>query len=197
MLVREAMATTVITVGPDTTIRAAAALLADHRITTMPVLDDGGALLGVVGEADIVRGALIPDQRSHLLRVPVREGPEVTYVGEVMTTTPVTVRPDADLAEAVRTMTEHGFKSLPVTEDAHVVGMVSRTDVVTQLARRDDRVRAEVGELLRDEGVDWRFDVVDGVVTVEGPSGEPDRRLAESLVASVRGVVGVRMAHTG
>jgi CBS domain-containing protein len=161
----------------------------------MPVVDDDGALLGVVGEADIVRGALIPDQRAHLLLVPVREGPETTYVREVMTSRPATVLPGSDLAEAVHTMTDLGVKSLPVTEHERVVGMVSRTDVVTQLARRDERVSTEVDELFRAEGVDWLLEVVDGVVTVGGAESDQDRRLAQVVAGTVRGVVGVRFSR--
>src|SRR4051794_3273667 len=132
MLVREAMTTSVVTVGVDTTLRRAAALLAEHRITSMPVLDEEGLLICVISEADVVREALIPDQRAHLRRVPVADGSGARFVGEVMTAMPLTVRPDTDLAEAVEMMTDAVVKSLPVTVRGRVVGMVSRTDVVVQ-----------------------------------------------------------------
>ncbi len=192
MLVREAMTTEVVTVTPQITLRHAARLLAEHHITSMPVLDEHGRLLGVVSEADVVRESLLPDQRAHLLLVPVDEGPDAAYVGEVMTTLPVTVRPDADLAEAIRLMTDATVKSLPVTQHDRVVGMVSRTDVVAQLAHRDQQVQAEVDELVRSEGLDWLVEVVDGVVSFEGPVSEHERRLARALAGSVAGVTGIR-----
>jgi CBS domain-containing protein len=197
MLVREAMTTEVVTVNPETTLRRAAALLADHRITSMPVVDERHRLLGVISEADVVREALIPDQRAHLLLVPVQQGPDATYVGQVMTTMPITVRPDADLAEAVQAMTDSVVKSLPVVDQGRVVGMISRTDVVVQLARRDERVCAEVEALITAEEVDWFVDVTDGVVTIDGPEGEREIRLAQVLAGSVRGVTGVRTRMAG
>lgn len=192
MLVREAMTIEVVTVTPETTLCRAAALLADHHITSMPVVDWDLRLLGVISEADVMRAALIPDQHANVLLVPVHQGPAASYVGEIMTTMPVTVRPDANLADAVRVMTDSVLKSLPVTEEGRVVGVISRTDVVAQLAGRDDRVRAEIDTRLHDEGLDWSVLVVDGVVTIEGPESEQHRRLALALVRSVRGVTGVR-----
>jgi CBS domain-containing protein len=127
--------------------------------------------------------------------VPVREGPTATTVSDVMTTMPVTVGPDDDLAEAVRLMTDLIVKSLPVVERGHVVGMVSRADVVRQLARRDERVRSEVDDLVQREDLDWMVDVTDGVVTFDGPSDERERRLGRTLAGSVAGVVAVRFAQ--
>lgn len=195
MLVGEAMTTEVVTVTPETTLRHAASLLADHHITSMPVVDEHERLLGVLSEADVVRQALVPDQRRHALLVPVQEGPDVAYVGEVMTTMPLTVRPDTDLAEAVQTMTDSLVKSLPVTEHGHVVGMISRADVVAQLSCRDDRARAEVDDLVRSEQLDWLVEVVDGVVFFEGPESEHHQRLARLLAGTVHGVTGVRFGR--
>lgn len=197
MLVREAMTTRVVTVTPATDLRTAAALLAEHRITSMPVVDEHGGLVGLVSEADVLRDSLIPDQRAHLLLVPVREGPEATYVGQVMTPLPVTVRPDSDLADAVRIMTDTVVKSLPVVQEGRLVGVVSRADVVRQLTQRDERVRTEIDDLIRGEQLDWMVEVLDGVVVFEGPETERERRLAHALAGSVRGVTGVRVATRG
>jgi CBS domain-containing protein len=192
MLVRETMTTDVVTATPQMSLHEAAAVLARHSITAMPVVDGAGFLVGVLSEVDVVREALVRDSRAHLLRVPLSEGPRATRVEQAMTRTPVTVPPETDLAEAVALMVELGVKSLPVTVGDRVVGVVSRKDVVAQLARRDDRVAAEVTTLVRACEARWSVTVVDGVVTFEGAEAEADRRLAESLVAGVRGVTGVR-----
>jgi CBS domain-containing protein len=192
MLVREAMTTAVVAATPETTLHRAAALLAEHRITSMPVIDDQDQLVGVISEADVVRESLIPDQRAHLLLVPVQEGPDASYVGQVMTALPITVQPDADLAEAVTMMTNSMVKSLPVTEHGRVVGMISRADVVRALAERDERVEAQIDDLVRRETLDWIIDVTDGVVTFEGPETESARHVARVLADTVRGVTGVR-----
>ncbi len=192
MLVRETMTTHVVTARPEMSLHQAASVLAEHSITAMPVVDAEGLLVGVLSEIDVVRESLVSDPRAHLLRVPLSEGPSATSVAEAMTRMPVTVRPDTDLAEAVALMVEVGVKSLPVTVEGRVVGIVSRKDVVAQLARRDDRVAAEVDALVRRCEATWSVVVVDGVVTFAGAEADDERRLAQALAATVRGVTGVR-----
>jgi CBS domain-containing protein len=191
MLVREAMSRTVVTVPVGATLKQAAVLLAEHSITSMPVVDDNGHVIGVLSEADVVRESLVPDQRAHLLAVPVTADHDATYVEQAMTAMPMTVSPQTDLAEAAQLMTDSSVKGLPVLDDGRLVGMVSRHDVVTMLARRDEQVEAEVDELVRSSGKDWLVSVVDGVVTLDGPAGD-ERSLARALVGTVRGVTGLR-----
>ena len=109
-----------------------------------------------------------------------------------MTALPVTVHPDTDLAEAAQLMTESTVKSPPVVEDSRLVGIVSRTDVVRMLALRDERVEADIDDLIRSEGMDWLVEVEDGVAVLEGVGHPSDVRLAWALVFTVPGVVGVR-----
>jgi len=82
-------------------------------------------------------------------------------------------------------------KSLPVVEHDHLVGIVSRSDVIAMLARRDPLIEAEVDELLRAAEVDFLVEVVDGVVRLDGPSDEHIREIARVLASTVAGVVGV------
>ncbi len=192
MIVREAMTPDVVTVAPEMSLRDAARRLAAHSITAMPVVDGSGCLVGVLSEADVMREALVPDQRAHLIHVQVGEGPEARRVHEVMTPHPVTVHPEDDLMDAVRLMTDSAIKSLPVVEDGRVLGVVSRKDVIAQIARSDEKVEAEVDDLVRTWGPDWTIEVVDGVVTFEGVVSEEDRRIARTLAATVSGVAGVR-----
>lgn len=192
MLVRDAMTRNVVTVSPEATLKVAAALLADHAITSMPVVDDTGRLIGVVSEADVVRESLVVDQGVHLLVETFSKAPAASCVAEAMTALPVTVHPDTDLAEAAQLMTESTVKSLPVVEDSRLVGIVSRTDVVRMLARRDELVEADIDALIRSEGMDWLVEVEDGVAVLEGAGQPSDVRLARALVFTVPGVVGVR-----
>jgi predicted transcriptional regulator len=192
MLVRDAMTRSVVTVSPEATLKVAAGLLAERAITSMPVVDDAGRLIGVLSEADVVRESLVVDHHAHLLAVPVAKAPAASCVAEVMTMMPVTVHPDSDLAEAAQLMTESTVKSLPVVEDSRLVGIVSRTDVVRMLAHRDERVEADIDDLIRSAGKDWLVEVQDGVVLLEGLSKPSDERLARALVGTVHGVVGMR-----
>ena len=74
-----------------------------------------------------------------MARLPTEDGLSAEQVEQVMTRRPITVRPDAELADAARVMADFRRKSLPVTDDGRVVGMISRADVVRQLAGTIDR----------------------------------------------------------
>ena len=67
MLVREVMTTRPVTVTPEASTKDALRLLDRHSITAMPVVDPDGVVIGVVSEADLVRDALPPDPRAHML----------------------------------------------------------------------------------------------------------------------------------
>ena len=196
MLVREVMTPHPATVHPGTETKTALRLLDQHAVTSMPVVDGHRRIVGVVSEADLVREALPPDPRAHM--IPPADDPRPARphtVGEVMNRHPVAVHGDADLSDAVELMTSTAVKSLPVVDGSgHVVGMVSRRDVVHLLARDDERIEREVDELYREAGLDWLVRVEDGTVTVEGPDDRSSRAIATSLAATVAGVTDVRIA---
>ncbi|QWZ08861.1 CBS domain-containing protein [Nocardioides panacis] len=197
MLVREVMTQWPITVHPETSTREALRRLDEHTITAMPVVRPDGRIVGVVSEADLVRDAVAGDPRGHLdiSREPAQPSRPGT-VGEVMNHHPVTVGPQLDVAEAVELMTSTSVKSVPVVDDGlHVLGMLSRRDVVHVLARADERLEREIDDLYRAVGMDWTVAVQDGVVTVDGPVGDRARALAETLAATVPGVSGVRVTQ--
>jgi CBS domain-containing protein len=193
MLVREVMTPRPLTVHPGTETKTALRLLDQHAVTSLPVVDGDRRIVGVVSEADLVREALPPDPRAHM--IPAAEEPRPPRphtVGEVMNRHPVSVHGDADLSDAVELMTSTAVKSLPVVDERrHVVGMVSRRDVVHLLARDDERIEREVDALYREFGVDWLVRVDDGTVTVEGPDDRSSRAVATSLAATVAGVTDV------
>jgi CBS-domain-containing membrane protein len=191
VLVHEVMSTPVVSVAPETTIRDAVRLLAEHGITAVPVIDDQGELLGVLSEADVLLEAFLPDQRAHDLPVQITSGPPRVTVSEVMNRHVLTVPAGADLAEAADLMVSTTVKSLPVVAGDQVVGMVSRRDLVAVLARRDSTIEAAVDDLIHASGYDWTAEVNDGVVTVEGPERAEDVAIAKVLVGTVPGIVGV------
>lgn len=193
MFVQDVMSTPVISVREGTSVREALRLLDKHAITSLPVVDDNGALVGVVSEADLLRDSIPHDPRRRMIPTVVPEAPPARTVSEVMTSGPITVGPTDDLATAVELLTSTSVKSAPVVDHGRVVGMVSRRDVVHLIARRDEQIEAEVSELFRADGTDWLAEVVDGVVTVSGPRTASERNVADVLAASVPGVVAVRV----
>lgn len=194
MFVHDVMTARPTAATPGMSVKEALVLLDRHRITSLPVVDGAGHVLGVVSEADLIRERIDPDARAHILGGQTFDDRPAT-VEDVMTRHPMTVHRQTDLAEAVDLMTSTSVKSLPVVDDHdRLVGIISRSDVVRVLARSDDALEAEVDELLRSLGHDeWLVEVTDGVVLVSGPATERDRTLAHTAAGSVSGVVHVRV----
>jgi CBS domain-containing protein len=191
MLVRDVMTTGVVTVVPKASLKQATELLDAHHITALPVVDEHGRLVGVLSEADVLREGLLPDVTKREIRTHVSGRTERLRVKDVMTTHPVSVTADSDLADAAQVLVDTQVKSLPVVEHERLVGVVSRSDVIAMLARRDPLIEAEVDELLRAAEVDFLVEVVDGVVRLDGPTDEHTREIARVLASTVAGVVGV------
>ncbi len=197
MLVREAMTATPVTVRAETPVKKALAILAEHRITSLPVVGGGHRLLGVVSEADLIRDLVGEDPRAHLLPVDDHWHDRPGRVEDVMTPHAVSVHPDTELKQAVELMTTTTVKSVPVVDDhGRVVGMLSRADVVRVLARADESLAGDVSALLASAGLEgWEASVDEGVVTLHGTEGSPDRAVAHVLARTVPGVVDVQEAE--
>jgi CBS domain-containing protein len=195
MLVQDLMTRRPVTVTGEDKVKDAVILAARRRISALPVLDAHGLICGIVTEADLIRDAFAHDvrvqERPHddTARSPAR------LVCEVMSSPAVTVHQHADLAEVVALMTSARLKSLPVVDDlGHVVGIVSRSDVVRVRARSDGALGDEVTGMLRSlEHEDWKVEVSDGVVEITGPDNVFDRSLAQVVATTVPGVVEVQV----
>jgi CBS domain-containing protein len=164
----------------------------------MPVVGRDGRLVGVVSEADLLRGGVPYDARRHLAPLPDVHAQPASTVGEIMSTHPVVAHSDDDVARVVEIMTSTAFKSLPVVDRHHrPVGMISRRDIVHRLARTDELVAAEIDRIFREIGVDWAVTVDQGNVTVAGPESDKARALAEAAVSAVSGVRSVHVVEPG
>lgn len=197
MLVQEVMTTVPVTVRPDATLKAALKLLDDHGITSLPVVSADGFIAGVVSEADLIRDMVVADPRTMHVLSPVEDPfgrPQL--VAEVMSPHAVCVRPDTDLTEAIELMTSTSIKGLPVVDhDRRVVGMISRRDVVSVLARSDDALEGEVDAFLTSCGLDgWLVEVRNGIVTLTGPPDATRRTIAPLLAQTIPGVLEVRVS---
>lgn len=194
MLVREVMSTPAVTVRADDSVRRAAQVLLRHRIASAPVLDQDDRLLGIVSEADLLRGRTERDPRAHL-RPPASPTPAPpATVRDVMSPRPLWVRAGDDVDDAARLLLDHGIKAVPVCEGHRVVGVVARRDLLRGLARPDADVRRDVLALLDElgQGRDWHVEVTDGVVRLSGErAGDRTLRVASVLARTVPGVVRV------
>ena len=193
MLIQDLMTTPAVTVTAETPISTALRLLDDRKITAMPVVDKAGVLSGIVSEADLVQDSALLNDRVPVAAVRTTADTPPRRVADVMSHLVATVDARDELEVAIDLMWSTMVKSLPVLDKGRVVGMISRSDVVHLLAGRDDRIRAEVCDLLTAECPDWRVEVNDGVVTVSGPADLHERKLADLLAGTIRGVVAVRI----
>ena len=137
-----------ITVTPETPLTEVIKLLAERRISGLPVVDATGKLVGVISETDLMwreSGVTPPAYIMLLDSVIYLENP-ARYerdlhkalgqtVGEVMTRDPITIAPDRSLHEAARLMHERSIHRLPVLDaERHVVGILTRGDIVRTMA---------------------------------------------------------------
>jgi CBS-domain-containing membrane protein len=178
------MTSDVVTVPADASFKDVIGVLADHRISGVPVVDGNGRVAGVVTEADLLRRAGEPS--------------EATTAGEAMTSPAVATTPDTSIAEAARSLCRHGFKRLPVVDrDGRPVGIVSRADVLRVFLQTDAQIRNEVTheivvKSLWLDPAEVEVGVRDGVVTLRGRVPRASLvPIAERLTASVDGVVQV------
>jgi CBS domain-containing protein len=197
MRVRDVMSSPVVSVTPEATVKEAAELLVERGFNALPVVD-GDELVGIVTEADLVPLESRPDPRSHILPLPADSARIPHTVAEVMTPEVITLPPQQDAAGAAQLMLRRSLRSIPVTAKGRLVGIVTRRDLLRVLARHDDDIRDELSALLADELPDTCITVAvaDGIVTLGYRSwlGPRDRRIAELLAGTVRGVLEVRSA---
>ena len=117
MNVNEIMTTNVVSVRDQSTIEEAARLLAHHRISGLPVVNADGKLVGLVTEYDMIRNG----------------GPTVA---DIMSRSLISVSPDTSVEEVVHLLTHRRIRRVPVLDGDQLVGIVSRSDLVKQIAMR-------------------------------------------------------------
>lgn len=189
MLVREIMTSPAYIVHQDASLEEALTLMASARVTSLPVVDGGTRVVGIISEADLLRADLEPDPRAQLR--PARQPAEsrLTAVSQVMTVNPHTVGEDSDVAELARTFATTSWKSVPVVRGGLLLGVVSRSDVIRAMSRSDEDIVAEISRTLREIGLrTWHVDVTDGVAHITGEGSENERGAAMSIAQSVMGV---------
>lgn len=201
--VRDVMTTRVVAVTPATPFREVADLMLRHEIGAVPVIDDAGALTGLISEADLISKQAYGGFRLRMVRgVP---GVETRVAGgmlrsrgrqarEVMSAPVETVMANEPLRVVARRMVENRLRHLVVVDGDHrMVGIVSRRDLLRAFDRTDAEiasdVRAELGSrgLMASGAVAVTVD--DGVVTLDGRVD--DLREVPAVCRLVWGVSGV------
>ena len=204
LTVRDVMTDAVAVVWQTTPFKEVARILAERGISAVPVLDQNDRPVGVVSEADLLYKEEYGTQGTHapLLASPAeraaRSKATGDVAGELMTSPPVTIGPDATLVEAAKIMDRRKVKRLPVVDtDGRLIGIVSRADLLKAFLRTDDEIREEVirevfVRVLWADPDKLEVTVDEGVVTL---SGELETRssavIAVRLTRKVDGVIDV------
>ena len=139
----DVMTQSTVTVDPDASIMHAIQLMLKRRISGLPVVDDTGALVGILTEGDLLRRAELGTQKRRPRWIEFLIGPgrlASEYVSacgrkvhEVMTTPVHTVAEDASLSDVVKIMESRQVKRLPVMRGNEVVGILSRANLLRAL----------------------------------------------------------------
>jgi len=129
-VVADIMTPNPVTVAPRNAIRTAVNLMREGGCRRLPVMDRG-RLVGIITDRDLRRAANSP----FVVREQWYDNFILDHieVGSCMTPAPLTITPDAPIAEAARLMRNHKVGGLPVLSDGQLVGIVTETDLLDAL----------------------------------------------------------------
>jgi CBS domain-containing protein len=218
MKAKDIMVMKVMTVGPEATVRQAANILVQNRISALPVVDAHGRLVGIVSEGDLARRVELEtdDRRSWWLELFARKSKEnlaVKYmksharrVKDIMTRRVITAKPATSLRDIATLLEKNRIKRVPIVAKGRVVGIVSRANLVQALAslREEDQPGTTIDSKIRKEvmmRLKWErwskhallsATVEDGTVKlwglVDSEAEKEAARVAVEQVANVRAI---------
>ena len=134
MKARDLMTSDVIAVRPETPTKDVAKLLFEHRIGACPVLDENGALTGMVSTWDLIF-ALLAEGEPGSEEFITRKHRSKCAARDVMGGPVITVTEETDVAEIARILIRYRINRVPVVRDARLVGIVSRSDMLRALVQ--------------------------------------------------------------
>ena len=157
MYARDVMTAPVYIVEPNATVAHARNLMVRHRISRLPVMEEG-ELRGIITKKDIayrLRQGEPAWRRRPLDRIPV---------GALMTEGPVTVAPDTGIKEIARAFADKGISSVPVVENGMVTGIVTKTDLMKSALVQ--ALGCPTGDVMEDVASVSRYHSLDHVIAV-------------------------------
>ena len=126
MLASDLMTHHVYTTTPQASVREVAHLLYNNHISGVPVLDEkSGTPLGIITETDILKRCVCDDAK----------------VGEIMSRQLTVVEEETPITEVATCLAQQHIKSVPVVHEGHLVGIISRADIVEAVATGELVVR--------------------------------------------------------
>lgn len=139
---RDIMSTPAVVCGPHATLAEVVDLLVDREVSGLPVVDDDGAVVGIISERDLARALGAPVMRL-AMHGAIQTGPFLRHshgesldASRIMSSPVVSVDPDTPLREVAATMVDHQVNRLAVVEGGRLVGVVTRGDILGAVAGR-------------------------------------------------------------
>jgi CBS domain-containing protein len=199
MKAADVMESHVVSVRPDTTVCDVARELVARKISAVPVLEDGGNLVGIVSEGDLIRRVEAGTERHRSWWLELLTSDEklatdyvkshARYAGEVMTREVVTVQEQTPLSDVAKLFERHNIKRVPVVRDGKVIGIVGRADLLHVLA---DLLLRQLKAEHWFSSAQVEISVRNGVVKIEGiVMSHEQRRAIEVAAENVPGVKAV------
>ena len=129
--VRDAMTTPVIHVPPDCSVPDASALMRQHRLRHLPVVQDG-SLIGIVSRGDLREASSMAAVNADTYEINFMLSR--LKLADIMTRKVLTISPEAFVVDAVELMVDNQVAGLPVVEkDGSVIGIITETDLLKLL----------------------------------------------------------------
>jgi CBS domain-containing protein len=197
--VKDVMTTHVFAVRENATFKDIAATLREQRVSAFPVVDGENKVIGVVSEADLLTKEALDSELPGAFRGMTHHREQAKAAAltaaDLMSKPAVTIGPDEPVAHAARLMYSRRVKRLPVTSaDGTLIGIVTRSDVLSVYGRPDADIRSEISRhLILDtflcDPARFTVTVKDGIVTIEG---HPETAVVgHDIVEAARHVEGV------
>ena len=216
MKAQDVMVRNVLTVGPDTSVADAVAMLVKHDISALRGVNPDGSLIGILSEADLLEREELGAEHHYpwwiesltpasklAERVAKAHGKRVS---EVMSTNVIFASEDTPASEIAALLETHRIKRVPIINDGKIVGIVSRSNLMQALAscklaepkgKTDQSIRLELLDRLKQQQRWTDFGerniiVQDGVVHLWGLiSSDAERKALAALAEGIPGVVSV------
>lgn len=191
LLVRDLMTPAPVTLHTDQSLLSATLVLLQHRIAGAPVVDGTGRLVGVFSESDMLVREATPSSRAGRQAREEQRRRNARTVGEACSRPAVTVSPDVRVRAAARRLIDRYVGRLIVVDGGHVVGVLSRHDVLRALTRTaEELLHAVEGAIdpVHAPGVEVSVDL-GSRVRLTGTAR--DQEAAGRVVAAVMSVDGV------
>jgi CBS-domain-containing membrane protein len=144
MKAHDIMTRDVATVRADTSVRDIAALMVERHISGVPVLSDDGTIIGIVSQSDLLHRVEMGTERKHKWWFRVFDDSDAAAreyakahglrARDTMSRYVISVRHDAELRDVADILDSHRVKRVPVLDGGHLVGIISRGDLVRALS---------------------------------------------------------------